>query len=360
MQKQPFKNKKVIVGFSGGVDSSVAAYLLKKEGYEVSGVFMKNWSETKDEEGICSWREDRDAALRSAAFLGIPFEMVDFEAEYRERVFEYMTREYALAHTPNPDVMCNREIKFGVFLKYAMDRGADFIATGHYASVKFIKKKSIYKLYKGIDLSKDQAYFLHQLNQDQLSRTLFPLGEYYKSEVRRIAAKIGLPNAARPDSQGICFIGKVSMEEFLKKKIAPHKGPIVTVGGEAIGEHEGVEFYTIGQRKGIRVPGKNPYYVVERKLKENVLVVTDDAEDPRLYTKSVFCQDFHWIAPIDKAFPFSVKAQIRYHQKDQSAFVSREGTRIRVDFDEPQWAVSHGQSAVLYRGRECLGGGVIG
>ena len=357
---------------SGGVDSSVAAFLLQKEGYEVTACFMKNWSEKNDgETGVCQWKKDRLDALKIASQLNIKFLVFDFEKEYKEKIFNYMLREYKNARTPNPDVMCNKEIKFGIFLKKAKKLGMDFIATGHYARIKVVKtnEKKIYKLLKGIDENKDQSYFLSTLNQKQLSKSFFPVGNFTKPQIREIAEKNGLITFNKKDSQGLCFVGKVDMKTFLQKKIKPKYGKIIDVKGRVIGEHEGVFYYTIGQRKGIGIGGGKPYYVVERDLKNNILVVTNDKKDERLYTKEIKVNSIHWInndvvknnrQRRTKEKNIQCMAKIRYRQDDQLVSVYLlSGKKAKCVFKEKQWAVSPGQSIVFYKKDECLGSSII-
>ena len=353
------KGKIVVLGMSGGVDSSVAAFLLKEAGYTVKGVFMKNWSDTKDEEGDCAWRKDREDALRVATQLEIPFETIDFEKEYKEEVFEYMISEYQQARTPNPDVMCNKKIKFGVFFEHAEKIGADYVATGHYARI-LKEDNGKYVLAKGKDNNKDQSYFLHQIKKELLSKIIFPVGEYEKEEIRKIAQDQNLVTASKKDSQGICFVGKVPMKEFLGQRIVKRKGKVIDTDGNVLGEHDGVEFFTIGQRQGIGIGGRGPLYVIKRDLEENVLTVTNDKTDARLYKNKLIIPNMHWLVEEVTDFPWEGNAKIRYRQEDQEVTVNKiEGNVLECTFKEPQWAVSNGQSLVLYEGDICLGGGVI-
>jgi tRNA-specific 2-thiouridylase len=350
--------KKIVVAMSGGVDSSVAAALLVREGHEVIGAFMKNWSETADPcTGECAWKEERADALRVAALLGIPFETFDFEREYGDAVVEYMTREYAAGRTPNPDVMCNKFVKFDPFMKRALGLGADAIATGHYARVEDGERgrggEGECRLLAGIDGNKDQSYFLHQLSQDQLAHTLFPVGHLRKSEVRSLAREFGLPTAEKKDSQGICFIGKVDLAAFLGNRIAGRPGPIVSVGGSVVGRHRGIAPFTIGQRHGMGLGGGAPYFVVEKDAVRNTLVVSRDDRD--LLATSIRIGPIHWIAGREPALPIRCRVRIRYRQPLQEATVTGDG----IAFDAPQRAVSPGQFAVLYDGETCLGGAVI-
>lgn len=344
---------------SGGVDSSVAAALLKKRGFAVIGVFMKNWTPLAGQRSFrggagstCTAAEDFESASAAAAALGIPLYSWNFEEEYRTRVFDYTLREYRAGRTPNPDVMCNKEIKFGVFFERAMAAGADFVATGHYARTAF--EGGRWKLLAGRDCNKDQSYFLWTLTQRHLGRTLFPIGEYTKPEVRRLARTFGLPNADRPDSQGLCFVGKVDWRDFLSLYVRPRRGALVTTDGRVIGEHRGIEFYTVGQRRGIGIGGGTPYYIAAKDSRTNTLVVAT-ADDPMLYAQSLTASDIHWIAGTEPPFPLRCSARIRYRQPLQACVVDGE----EVSFAVPQRAAAAGQSIVFYRGDEVLGGGVI-
>ena len=348
---------KVVVGMSGGVDSSVAALLLKREGHEVVGLFMKNWEDDDDDE-YCSTRQDLIDAAAAADAIGIDLEAVNFAAEYKERVFADFLREYSAGRTPNPDVLCNAEIKFKAFLDHALRLGAESIATGHYARVA---RNGSFRLLKGRDGSKDQSYFLHRLTQAQLARVLFPIGELKKSEVRRIAREAGLPNHAKKDSTGICFIGERPFREFLNRYLPRTPGPMVDDEGRAVGRHIGLAFYTIGQRKGIGLGGPGePWYVAEKRLAANELVVVRGHDHPLLLKRTLRADEASWIAGQAPAAPSSHSAKTRYRQSD-AACVLRAPARgiIEVDFAAPQWAVTPGQSVVLYDGEECLGGGVI-
>jgi tRNA-specific 2-thiouridylase len=344
---------KVVVGMSGGVDSSVAALLLKREGHEVTGLFMKNWEE--DDDQYCPAREDLVEAAAVADRLGIELEAVNFSAEYRERVFAEFLREYAAGRTPNPDVLCNAEIKFRSFLDHAMRLGAEKIATGHYA------RTDGKMLFKGKDLSKDQSYFLHRLNQEQLSRAVFPLGEMKKTDVRRIAQEAGLQNYARKDSTGICFIGERPFREFLNRYLPKQPGPIKSESGKTLGEHIGLAFYTIGQRKGIGIGGPGEaWYVAGKDMKSNVLTVVQGHDHPLLMKKELKADDASWISGQPPAAPSSHSAKTRYRQADAPCTLSTVlDSEIKVEFPAPQWAVTPGQSVVLYDGEVCLGGGVI-
>ncbi|HTK05251.1 MAG TPA: tRNA 2-thiouridine(34) synthase MnmA [Candidatus Eisenbacteria bacterium] len=348
--------KKITVAMSGGVDSSVAAALLVAEGHEVTGAFMKNWSDTADPcTGECAWKQERQDALRVATTLGIPFETFDFEEEYRAEVVDYMVREYAAGRTPNPDVMCNSKVKFHLFLRKALANGADMIATGHYARVA--EHDGRFDLLAGVDGNKDQSYFLHRLNQEQLSRTLFPIGHLPKPEVRRLAKEFGLPTAEKKDSQGICFIGKVDLAEFLGAKIAGRPGPIVTTDGHVVGRHRGAVPYTIGQRHGLGIGGGAPYFVVDKDIARNTVVVARDQAE--LDAPALIAREAHWIAGEPPAFPLACQVRIRYRQPLQQATVTSDGATLRVAFAKPQRAISPGQFAVFHDGDRCLGGAVI-
>ncbi len=378
--------ERVVVGISGGVDSSVAAWLLKQQGYQVVGLFMKNWEDDDDDE-YCSTREDWISAASAADVLGIDIEAVNFAAEYRERVFAEFLREYSAGRTPNPDVLCNAEIKFKAFLDHAMALGAERIATGHYARVRRAGVDSTgarvaardasadagahgdasarCELLRGVDPAKDQSYFLHRLSQAQLARTLFPLGELHKREVREIARSIGLPNAQRKDSTGICFIGERPFREFLGRYLPTHPGAIVNEDGRTIGEHDGLAFHTIGQRKGLGIGGTRggsgePWFVARKDLERNELVVVQGHDHTLLRAQRLQAIDAHWIAGEPPADDGRLAAKTRYRQADAPcAFAALPDARFELRFTEPQWAVTPGQSAVVYRDEVCLGGGVI-
>ena len=350
--------EKVVVGMSGGVDSSVAALLLKRAGYDVVGLFMKNWEDDDDAE-YCSTREDLIDAAAAADVIGIELEAVNFSAEYKDRVFADFLREYAAGRTPNPDVLCNAEIKFKAFLDHAMRLGAAKIATGHYARIDF--SGNAFRLLKGKDEGKDQTYFLHRLNQEQLSRVLFPVGELRKAEVRRIALEAGLPNHAKKDSTGICFIGERPFREFLHRYLPKAPGAIVDENGTALGEHIGLAFYTIGQRKGIGIGGAGEaWYVAEKRIAANELVVVQGHDHPLLLKNSLKAGAASWIAGEAPAERSSHTAKTRYRQADAACTLAvvRE-SEIAVNFPAPQWAVTPGQSVVLYDREVCLGGGII-
>ena len=345
---------RIVVGMSGGVDSSVAALLLKREGHDVVGLFMKNW-EDDDTDEYCSTRQDLIDAAAAADVIGIELEAVNFAAEYKDRVFAEFLREYKAGRTPNPDVLCNAEIKFKAFLDHAMRLGAEKIATGHYA------RTDGQRLLRGKDASKDQSYFLHRLTHAQLSRVLFPVGELEKSEVRRIALEAKLPNHAKKDSTGICFIGERPFREFLNRYLPKAPGPIVDDKGRAIGEHIGLAFYTIGQRKGIGIGGAGePWYVAGKDLAANRLVVVQGHDHPLLMKRALAADETTWIAGSAPDERSQHTAKTRYRQLDAPCTLSRVlESEIKVEFATPQWAVTPGQSVVLYDGEACLGGGVI-
>src|ERR671910_2309170 len=332
---------KVVVGMSGGVDSSVAALLLKRAGHAVVGLFMKNWEDDDDDE-YCSTRQDLIDAAAAADRIGVDLEAVNFSAEYKERVFAEFLREYAAGRTPNPDVLCNAEIKFRAFLDHAMRLGAGKIATGHYARVVF--EGNAFRLLRGKDNSKDQSYFLHRLTQEQLSRVMFPVGELKKSDVRRIALEAGLPNHAKKDSTGICFIGERPFREFLNRYLPKVPGPIVTDGGRTIGEHIGLAFYTIGQRKGIGIGGAGEaWYVADKRVDSNELVVVQGHDHPLLMKKALSASDAAWVAGRPPQAPTTHTAKTRYRQADAPCTLSKAAeTEIKVEFSAPQWAVTPG------------------
>ncbi len=355
-------NSRVVIGLSGGVDSSVAAYLLKQDGYEVVGLFMKNWEDDDDDE-YCSTRQDWIDAAAAADVLGIDLEAVNFAAEYKDRVFAEFLREYSAGRTPNPDVLCNAEIKFKAFLDHAIKLGADHIATGHYARVH--ERNGAFELLRGVDPSKDQSYFLHRLNQAQLARTLFPVGHLLKTRVREIARSIGLPNAAKRDSTGICFIGERPFREFLNRYLPMKPGPIRTPDGTKVGEHVGLAFYTIGQRKGIGIGGTrggsgDAWFVARKDMQSNTLWVVQGHDHPWLLADRLVALDAAWVVDRAPRAGARLAAKTRYRQADAACTVAAvAGERFELAFDEPQWAVTPGQSAVLYDGEACLGGGVI-
>lgn len=362
--------QRIVVGLSGGVDSAVTAHLLKQQGHEVVGIFMKNWEDDDDSE-YCSSNIDFVDAAAVADVLGIEIEHVNFAANYKDRVFAEFLREYQAGRTPNPDILCNAEIKFKAFLDHAISVGAEKIATGHYARVRLNDATGKHELLKGLDPSKDQSYFLHRLNQAQLSKTLFPVGELHKTEVRRIAEEIGLPNARKKDSTGICFIGERPFREFLNRYISKEPGPIKNAKGQTIAEHVGLSFYTLGQRQGLGIGGLKakgaqrgggehaPWFVARKDMENNTLWVVQGHDHPWLQSLSLQAQDTSWIAGAPPATE-QAAAKTRYRQQDSACAVMADGNaNFALTFCEPQWAVTPGQSAVLYQGEVCLGGGVI-
>ena len=393
------KKKRVVVGLSGGVDSSVAAYLLQQQGYEVIGLFMKNWhDESVTISSECPWLEDSNDAMLVANKLGIAFQTVDLSDTYKTRIVDYMFAEYAAGRTPNPDVLCNREIKFSVFMDIALSLGADFVATGHYCQKDTITKdgKPIYRLLSGQDASKDQSYFLCQLTQQQLAKTLFPIGHLQKSEVRKIAASQALVTAEKKDSQGLCFIGKVRLPDFLKQQLAPKQGPIISIPvaqvpqlephdtpgeaqwkalatrkqyqpeeGTVVGTHEGAHYFTIGQRKGLAIGGTTaPLFVIATDTVKNIIYVGEGAQHPGLFHKALFVavDQLHWVREdqqLQIGGQTTVMARIRYRQPLQAATLVRTTDGLYVIFDQPQSAITPGQFVAWYRENELLGSGVI-
>jgi tRNA-specific 2-thiouridylase len=390
------KNKRVVVGLSGGVDSSVAAYLLKEQGYEVIGMFMKNWhddSVTLSEE--CPWLDDSNDAMIVAQHLGIPFQAIDLSKEYKERIVDYMFAEYQRGRTPNPDVLCNREIKFDVFLQAAIKLGADFVATGHYCRKGEIKKEqsSVYQLLAGKDPNKDQSYFLCQLTQAQLEKALFPVGELLKSEVRAIARKAGLATADKKDSQGLCFVGKVHLPDFLQQRLLPKKGKVIEVPmgadvfsngwhdddlhhlsqpftlspdlGEVVGEHNGAHFYTIGQRRGLNIGGfEKPLFVIGTDTDKNLIYMGMGEDHPGLYRRGLFIpnSDEHWVRPdlhLKEGDSRTYRARIRYRQALEACRLFKKSDGLYIVFDRPQRSITPGQFAAWYDGEELVGSGVI-
>lgn len=355
---------RIVVGMSGGVDSSVTALLLKQQGYDVIGIFMKNWDDT-DEFGRCTAEEDAEDVRRVCEQIDIPYYTVNFEKEYFDKVFAYFLEEYKRGRTPNPDVMCNREIKFGEFLNKAMDLGADYVATGHYARV-VQEHDGQYKLLRGVDSNKDQTYFLNALNQAQLAKAMFPIGHLPKPEVRRIAEEAGLYTAKKKDSTGVCFIGERNFREFLSQYLPAQSGDMVDiVTGEVKGRHDGLMYYTLGQRQGLGIGGSGsgePWFVAEKDLQNNILYVVQGDKHPSLYSTGLVASGVNWIAGADKLpdKPFKCVAKFRYRQQDQGVtLIPREDGTMFVAFDQPQKAITPGQAVVFYDGDECLGGGTI-
>ena len=354
--------ERIVVGMSGGVDSSVAALLLKREGYDVVGLFMKNWEDDDDDE-YCSTRQDLIDAAAAADVIGVPLEAVNFALEYKDRVFASFLAEYSAGRTPNPDVLCNAEIKFKAFLDHAMRLGAARIATGHYAQLR--SANGAFELLRAADGGKDQSYFLHRLNQRQLSRVMFPVGAMNKTEVRKVARDAGLPNHAKKDSTGICFIGERPFREFLNRYLPKQPGPMVTPEGRSVGEHIGLAFYTIGQRKGIGLGGTrggsgDAWYVAQKDVGKNTLTVVQGRQHPLLMKPSLTALDASWISGSPPAAGSRHTAKTRYRQADSGCTLQRAAeAEIAVDFDQPQWAVTPGQSVVLYHAGVCLGGAVI-
>ncbi len=352
--------KTVVIGMSGGVDSSVAALLLKEQGYRVVGLFMRNWEET-DENGACSAEEDFEDVKRVCALLDIPYYSVNFAKEYMEKVFSYFLAEYRAGRTPNPDVLCNREIKFGPFKEYAKDLGADLIATGHYCGISH--EKGVHRLLKAADRNKDQTYFLNQLSQEQLCGVLFPLAALQKEEVRRIAEENGLATAKKKDSTGICFIGERNFRKFLQEYLPAQPGKILSLEGEEVGTHIGLMYYTLGQRRGLGLGGKRGedgrWFVAKKDLINNILYVSHGDESP-LFSDGCLVSGFNFIPYPPQETAFSCRAKFRYRQEEQDVRVLRTGEdTLKILFAEPQRAVTEGQYAVLYDEKQCLGGGVI-
>tara|TARA_R110000868_G_scaffold1389_18_gene10786 strand:- start:6745 stop:7932 length:1188 start_codon:yes stop_codon:yes gene_type:complete len=393
--------KRVIVGLSGGVDSSVAAYLLKQQGYDVIGLFMKNWhDDSVTISNECPWLDDSNDAMLVADKLGIPFQTVDLSEQYKERIVDYMFREYENGRTPNPDVLCNREIKFDVFMKIAMELGADYVATGHYCRKGVVNKegKPIYQLLAGADINKDQSYFLCQLSQEQLAKSLFPIGELTKPEVRDIASQLDLVTAEKKDSQGLCFIGKVKLPDFLQQQLKPKEGKIVEIpqknviyttnapnfktkedrleflsrklkyqieDGKVVGKHQGAHYFTKGQRKGLAVGGNaEPLFVIETDVNENVIYTGQGKQHPGLYKMALFVSnnELHWIREdlrLKTGETMSVLARIRYRQPLQKATLTKVESGLYVEFEHPQSAITEGQFVAWYLKDELVGSGVI-
>ena len=358
------ENIRVIVGMSGGVDSSVTALLLKQAGYDVIGIFMKNWDDT-DENGVCTATDDYKDVAAVAEQIGIPYYSVNFEKEYWDRVFEYFLKEYRLGRTPNPDVMCNKEVKFQAFLEYALQLGADYVAMGHYARVEK-DENGVVRLLRGVDNNKDQTYFLSQLNQQQLSKAMFPIGHLEKKEVRKIAEEFDLATAKKKDSTGVCFIGERNFNEFLSHYLPAKPGKMVTLDGEVKGEHAGLMYYTIGQRQGLGIGGggknNDPWFVVGKDLSTNTLYVGQGFHHPNLYSDSLFATDLQFNTDEEKPNEFECTAKFRYRQQDTKVrvvFQEDDKTKAMVYFEEPVRAITPGQAVVFYDGDICLGGGII-
>ncbi|MBC5637622.1 tRNA 2-thiouridine(34) synthase MnmA [Ornithinibacillus sp. BX22] len=352
------KDIRVVVGMSGGVDSSVAALLLKEQGYDVVGIFMKNWDDT-DEFGVCTATEDFEDVVRVCNQLDIPYYSVNFEKQYWDKVFTYFLDEYKAGRTPNPDVMCNKEIKFKAFLDYALDLGADYLATGHYAQVREHNGK--YEMLRGVDSNKDQTYFLNQLTSDILEKVMFPLGHLPKSKVREIAKEHGLATATKKDSTGICFIGERNFKEFLSEYLPAQPGEMQTLDGEVKGKHDGLMYYTIGQRQGLGIGGSgDPWFVVGKNLKKNILYVEQGFSNEYLYSDELLATDVNWINPDTVEKTFTCTAKFRYRQEDSGVTVHvLDNGDLKVVFDESQRAITPGQAVVFYDGEVCLGGGTI-
>jgi tRNA-uridine 2-sulfurtransferase len=357
LEKSP-QETRVVVGMSGGVDSSVAALLLKEQGYDVIGIFMKNWDDT-DENGVCTATEDYNDVIRVCNQIGIPYYAVNFEKQYWDKVFTYFLDEYKAGRTPNPDVMCNKEIKFKAFLEHAMKLGADYLATGHYARVEY--RDGEYKMLRGVDENKDQTYFLNQLGQEQLERVMFPLGSIDKKEVREIAKKAGLATATKKDSTGICFIGERNFKEFLSNYLPAQPGKMETLDGKVMGKHEGLMYHTIGQRHGLGIGGAgDPWFAIGKDLKKNILYVGQGFDNPALFSDSILATNVHWTSSEKPSSEFSCTAKFRYRQPDNGVTViPLEDGKVKVVFDEPIRAITPGQAVVFYNGDECLGGGTI-
>nr|VFK80260.1 MAG: tRNA-specific 2-thiouridylase [Candidatus Kentron sp. SD] len=356
------RDRLVIVGLSGGVDSAVCALLLRRHGYDVQALFMKNWEED-DRDGYCAAARDLADAEEICRRIHIPLHTVNFSTEYWDQVFQHSLIEFEKGRTPNPDILCNQRIKFRAFLKHALDLGAQHIATGHYARIT--RDPDGIHLCKGLDSAKDQSYFLYTLGRTPLSRTLFPVGGLRKSDVRRLARDAGLPIHDKKDSTGICFVGERPFKAFLSRYIAPSPGEIQSPDGKVIGHHDGLAYYTLGQRQGLGIGGQRdagsaPWYVADKDRERNVLVVAQGRDHPLLYKRRLIAEQLHWISGTAPEFPWRCQAKVRYRQPDQDCEVNGgEENTCRVHFHTPQWAITPGQSVVFYRGDECLGGGII-
>ncbi len=357
MNKLPHETR-VVIGMSGGVDSSVAALLLKEQGYDVIGIFMKNWDDT-DENGVCTATEDYNDVIEVCNQIGIPYYAVNFEKQYWDKVFTYFLDEYRAGRTPNPDVMCNKEIKFKAFLEHAIALGADYVATGHYARVAYMDGE--YKMLRGVDDNKDQTYFLNQLSQEQLSKTMFPLGELKKPQIREMAKEAGLATAAKKDSTGICFIGERNFKDFLSNYLPAQPGVMQTLSGEVKGKHDGLMYYTIGQRHGLGIGGNgDPWFAVGKNLKENILYVDQGFHNELLYGDEVIATNVGWVSNKAKEKEFKCTAKFRYRQEDNKVTVQIvDENTVRILCDEPIRAITPGQAVVFYNGDECLGGATI-
>ncbi|PHQ80558.1 MAG: tRNA 2-thiouridine(34) synthase MnmA [Coxiella sp. (in: Bacteria)] len=353
--------KKIIVGLSGGVDSAVAALLLKEQGHDVMGIFMQNWEASPDDPH-CTAEQDLSDARAVCDVIGIPFEVINFSKEYWNNVFQYCLDEFHAGRTPNPDIWCNKEIKFKCFLDHALSLGADLLATGHYARSEL--RGNDYFLTRAADTHKDQTYFLYTLGQHELAHTTFPLADLPKPEVRKIAEKAGLINHNKKDSTGICFIGERNFKEFLQGFILAQPGDIKTTEGTTIGKHDGLMFYTLGQRKGLQIGGLSDYtedawYVVDKDLQNNILIIGQGHNHPRLLASHLTCNELHWVSGKAPATPLRCHARTRYHQPDQVCDITVDNNNVIVNFEQPQRAITPGQSVVFYKDNHCLGGGTI-
>ncbi|WP_209122853.1 tRNA 2-thiouridine(34) synthase MnmA [Alkalihalobacillus sp. BA299] len=357
LDKKP-EDTRVVVGMSGGVDSSVTALVLKEQGYDVIGIFMKNWDDT-DENGVCTATEDYNDVIKVCNQIGIPYYAVNFEKEYWDKVFTYFLDEYRAGRTPNPDVMCNKEIKFKAFLHHAVTLGADYVATGHYARVEY--RDGEHKLIRGLDQNKDQTYFLNALSQEQISKAMFPIGHMQKKEVRAIAEQANLATAKKKDSTGICFIGERNFKEFLSSYLPAQPGEMQTLDGEVKGKHDGLMYYTLGQRQGLGIGGAGePWFVIGKNIEKNILYVGQGYHHEGLYSLGLLGVHVNWISSNQPTEPFKCTAKFRYRQPDQGVkVIPLSDQTVKVIFDEPQRAVTPGQAVVFYDGEVCLGGGTI-